>query len=288
VYVVSRGLGLPLTLRTSVRAQLAGDALAAVTPSRMGSDPAKIATFRRDGVGVGQGGALLLAEMASEATLLLTAAAAILLLVPHVGWWIALGVGGYAVAVAAAGGVTLLASRWWGPRPPPLWGALRLGTARWLALTTTAEHFRTYAAQLTRLEPPCVLRALGAAALHMGARLAVLPLLVFSLGGGSFAAAPSWTDLVLRPFFILYATALLPPPGGGGGVELTFASVLSATLPPAALAAALVWWRWYTFYVGALLGWLSLGVRRHRVHKMLDTGPSPDLTASFSRTPDRP
>jgi uncharacterized membrane protein YbhN (UPF0104 family) len=67
-------------------------------------------------------------------------------------------------------------------------------------------------------------------------------------------------------------------------VELTFASVLAVTLPPATLAATLVWWRWYTFYLGALLGWLSIGVGRLRVHKILDTGPSRDLTASFSAT----
>lgn len=287
VFFVARGLGLRLTLGTSIRAQLAGDALGAVTPSRLGSDPVKIAVLRRDGLGMGQGGALVLAEMVSEATILLAAATVIAVLVPGVGWWVALGVGGYAVTVVAAGAAALVASGLWGPRVPTLWTALRLGTVRWLALEAAAARFRAHARKLTGLPISSVAGALGAGALHILCRLAVLPVLAIA-SGVSITADASWTDLVLRPFFILYATSLLPPPGGGGGVELTFAAVLAAVLPPAALAATMVWWRWYTFYLGALLGWLSVGVGSRPAHKILDTGPSRDPTPTFSGTLECP
>jgi hypothetical protein len=79
------------------------------------------------------------------------------------------------------------------------------------------------------------------------------------LAAGTASLPPGGaTELVLRPFFVLYTTALLPPPGGGGGVEVVFATLLGGVLPDAVLASALVWWRVYTFYLGAALGALVL------------------------------
>ena len=95
------------------------------------------------------------------------------------------------------------------------------------------------------------------ALLRMACRLAVLPLLVTPLLADPPSAA-LLGDLILRPFFVLYATALLPLPGGGGGVELTVAAALAGVLAPATLGVTLLWWRVYTFYLSALAGGLML------------------------------
>lgn len=287
IVAVARGLGIRLTLGTSVRAQLAGDALGAVTPSRVGSDPAKMAVFHRAGVGLGQGGALVLAEMVAEAVVLVLAALAVAAWVPG-GWWVALGVGGYAVAVSASGVAAYVITGWPAQEPPALWRAMALGQARWGALRMAAGEFREHATALGRIPPGRVVQALGAAVAHIAAKLAILPVLVLSLARGSAGEAVAVSDLVLRPFFTLYATALLPPPGGGGGVEVVFASALRGVLAPATLAAALVWWRFYTFHLGAMLGWLSLVVSARRPHEGLDTRPSHEPAPNVSGAWDAP
>lgn len=282
VSFIARGLDLPLGVARSVRAQIAADAWGAVTPSRIGSDPAKIAVLHGSGVDLGSAGALLLAEMIVEATLLGGCAAAIALFVPS-HWWAAAGIAGYALAVSLAGVVALGAARMPGADPPKLWRILRLGSARWGVLHDTAAQLRARAASLHRLPVRWATGAFVAGAVHLAARLTVLPLLALPLiaaaGGGETVRGA--VDLVLGAFFVLYATALLPPPGGGGGVELAFATVLGGALGRAPMAAALVWWRVYTFYLVAIVGWLSLVVSKKRHHEMSDTGPSHDARRSF-------
>jgi uncharacterized membrane protein YbhN (UPF0104 family) len=119
----------------------------------------------------------------------------------------------------------------------------------------------------------------------MAARVSILPILVLAFahldipsGSGVFEA------VVLRSFFVLYATALLPPPGGGGGVEFTFAAVLSGTLGPNALAATVLWWRLYTFYLSAAVGGLLLFLPRFRAHHVQDD-PAGEETESFLSAP---
>lgn len=88
---------------------------------------------------------------------------------------------------------------------------------------------------------------------HIMARLSVLPILVAGLDG----QAPLG-PLVAWPLVLLYAGSLLPPPGGGGAVEVTFLAALTAVVGGVGLAGTLLWWRVYTFYLGALSGGLVL------------------------------
>ncbi len=258
ISLVARGLGLPLTLVTSIKAQLAGEAAAAVTPARIGADPAKIAVLRRDGATVGSCGALLLAEMGAESAVLLLSAV-VVVLGP---WdaWIAVGLAGYAVVVSSAGVAAFFGSRASESDPPRVWRWLRLGRARWEGLRRTTREFRSDTARLKGLSPARVGAVLAVSGVHIAARVLVLALLVLPLASAGSVVLPpgALEEVILRPFFVLYATALLPPPGGGGGVELVFASVLGGILPEQALAATLVWWRFYTFYLGAALGALLL------------------------------
>lgn len=268
---VARGLGLPLRLSTSIRAQLSGDAAGAVTPSRVGSDPAKIVVLQSDGAGLGSCGALLVAEMGAEAGVLLLCAVA-MLFGPWSPWWSA-GIASYALTVSALGSVAFLVSRVSGAEPPRLWMRVGLGAGRWKVIQSTTRDFRRDARRLRDLRPARIVAVLTATLVHIGARVAILPLLVLPAGGLASIPLPSegLAPLVVRPFAVLYGSALLPPPGGGGGVEIAFATSLGDLLQPQVLAAALLWWRVYTFYLGAILGGLLIVARRLRAEVLRAT-----------------
>ena len=89
---------------------------------------------------------------------------------------------------------------------------------------------------------------------HVAMRLCVLPALV--LGAG---AAVPLAPLALWPLGLLYGAAIVPAPGGGGAVELAFSAALSKTIGPRLFAAALLWWRFYTFYLYIVIGGLAAG-----------------------------
>jgi glycosyltransferase 2 family protein len=280
VRFVGSGLGERVGLATSVRAQLAGDAVGASTPFRLGADAAKLTVLHRGGVRAGLGGALLLAEMMSEVVVLVISAILIITFASGTRW-VALGLLGYAVIVSSVGAAAVLLTR--APHreePPAAWTRLGLGQSRWATLASTLVDFRLNAERLRGIRPRHAFAVLAATVVHIGARLTVLPALVLLVG-----AAHAWSDLVLQPFFILYATALLPPPGGGGGVEVVFAAILGDFLGGAALASTMVWWRVYTFYGTAAIGGLLLfmprprSARRHtagnRRGSRLETGSNP-------------
>ncbi len=93
-----------------------------------------------------------------------------------------------------------------------------------------------------------------ASVVHVGVRLTVLPALVLTS-----AAAVPLAPLALWPLGFLYGAAVVPVPGGGGAVEMAFRAALGDAIPVTLFAAALVWWRFYTFYIYILLGALAAG-----------------------------
>jgi uncharacterized membrane protein YbhN (UPF0104 family) len=96
--------------------------------------------------------------------------------------------------------------------------------------------------------------AMALSALHVVARLAVLPALVFSYDR-SVELAP----LVLWSLALLYGANAAPAPAGGGLIEVAFRSSLGGVIPVEYFAATLIWWRFYTFYALLLLGAVVAG-----------------------------
>ena len=82
------------------------------------------------------------------------------------------------------------------------------------------------------------------------------PLLARMLGpsGRGYLAA-----LILWPLVLLYGGALIPAPAGGGAMEFGFSAIMRDILPPDVLAAALIWWRLYSYYIYVALGALAAG-----------------------------
>lgn len=273
---VARGLGVPLTLSTSLGAQVAGDALGSVTPSRAGSDPAKLWWLRRGGVDMGTGGALLLAEILLEASCLL-AVAVLVALGPADTRWVALGLVGYAGLVVGVATVVVVIVRRTGTRDSDRFLGIRIGAGRLASLRALAATLEDRAKALRHLPGKHLAGAFATTMLHIGARAAVLPALlgpaVSGTGGllGMLGVTLSPRS-VLVPLFLLYGTALLPPPGGGGSVEAAFALLLSDSIGEFEVGATVVWWRLYTFYLSAMLGGLLLAVSATR----LDTDRSRD------------
>jgi uncharacterized membrane protein YbhN (UPF0104 family) len=276
VFIISRGMGLPIPLRLTTAAQVAGDAVGTITPARVGADAAKIGVLTRSGVRVGPCGAILLGEMAFEVlALVLSAAAVAVFATDH--RWVALGLLGYAGIVSVTGAMAVVVTKLPGDEPPRLLGWLRVNPAHWVTLRRIAAEFRERSRELLKLSPMHLVGAFAAALVHIGARLMIIPVLAWPLvvgdgavagamvggaavTGAAAAADVPWAEWILIPYFTLYATALFPMPTGGGGVELTFASLMEQSLPGATLGLVLVWWRIYTQYLAAGVGGLTLAI----------------------------
>ena len=67
------------------------------------------------------------------------------------------------------------------------------------------------------------------------------------------------TSLVLWPLVLLYGGALIPAPAGGGAMEFGFSAIMRDILPPDVMAASLLWWRFYSYYIYVALGALAAG-----------------------------
>jgi uncharacterized membrane protein YbhN (UPF0104 family) len=52
---------------------------------------------------------------------------------------------------------------------------------------------------------------------------------------------------------------VVPAPGGGGAVEIAFRASLARWIGHNYFAAALLWWRFYTFYLYIILGGIVAG-----------------------------
>jgi uncharacterized membrane protein YbhN (UPF0104 family) len=106
---------------------------------------------------------------------------------------------------------------------------------------------------------------------HVLMRIAVLPAIVYSLGGTDTPLAP----LVLWPLALFYGGVVAPVPGGGGLIEVTFRHFLGRTIPGPIFAASLVWWRFYTFYLYIILGALAAGRSVMRALREDEAGERP-------------
>lgn len=252
---LARGLGTRLSLEGAISTQLTGEAAAAVTPSRSGSDPARILFLRKLGLDLPTSIAVLTGEIMAEGVVLGGLIAVLLCVLPgHRG--VVLGALPYAAASLTLPILAfLLLRRSGGRRPPWIWEILGLGRLRWRRIRSAAWRFRSKAVSLRGLGRGTVSAVLLASMVHALARLSILPLLAAGLPLPS-ALGP----LVAWPLLLLYTGSLLPPPGGGGAVELTFVAALTPVFGEAALPGLLLWWRMYTFYLGASLGAILLFV----------------------------
>ncbi len=257
-------LRIPLRMRTGIRASLGGDFGSAVTPSRTGAEPARFLVLAE--AGVPRGGVLMLLfgevflEMSSLAVVVLSLLFIFQARDSAFFGILALAVA-YALLVTSLGALGVFMSRRRAHGKPPQW-VRRFGVnaGHWRTVQRALRQLRHHIAQVRHARWGLVLLALFASVVHIGCRIAVLPVLAYSLGSDA-----SLEPLILWPLVLFYGGILIPAPAGGGVIEVVFATALGATLGAGELGASLIWWRFYTFYVYLLLGALVAGDTVKRV-----------------------
>jgi uncharacterized protein (TIRG00374 family) len=249
---------IELAFMTALRTTLAGDFGASITPARSGAEPARFLVLAEAGVETSNALVVLYAELFLEALSLATVVIAVAIVFRHAGVVLSalVGVVGvYAGFVIGLAFVAVLLARRHVDDKPPHWAIrLRLGGKRWTSIHRWFTQVRTTVDRVRHMEFRWAAGAYVMSVLHVTMRLCVLPALV--LGAG--ADAPL-APLALWPLGLLYGAAIVPAPGGGGAVELAFRAALGGVIGPKFFAAALLWWRFYTFYIYIVLGAVVAG-----------------------------
>lgn len=248
-----KAANIRLSFMTALRTTLAGDFGASITPARSGAEPARFLVLAEAGIPTSSALVVLYAELFLEALSLGTVVIIVAIVFRHAG--VVLGalvgvVGGYAGFVIGLAVVAIVLSRRNVGNAAPRWAErLWLGGARWVVIQLWFAQIRSTVDSVKRIDVRWAFGAYLMSVAHVAMKLCVLPALV--LGAG--ASAPL-APLALWPLGLLYGAAVVPAPGGGGAVELAFRAALAGVIGPTLFAAALLWWRFYTFYIYIVLG----------------------------------
>ncbi len=254
----AQAAGIRLPFGTAVRTCLGGDFGAAITPARSGAEPARFFILSESGLPSSSILVVLYAELFLEVFSLAAVVLVVAIVFRHAGAVVLtlVGlVGTYAAVILGIGAMALFLSRRNAGGPPPRWARrLRLHAGRWRTVQRALRQLRATIDSVEHVNARPAIAAFFASAVHVGIRLTVLPALVLT----SVATAPL-APLALWPLGFLYGAAVVPAPGGGGAVEIAFRAALGGAIPVALFAAALVWWRFYTFYIYIVLGAVAAG-----------------------------
>ena len=253
-----RAIGTPVSLRTGLRTCLGGDFVAAITPARSGSEPARFMILAEARVPPASTILVLFLELFLEAVSLALVVGVLALAFRGAGRALApllVLVGGYAGFVVGVGVAGAVLARRYAHGPTPPWARrLRLDGLRWRAVQKALRQLQLGMDALRRAKPGALGASLAASVGHVLFKLAVLPAIVLPL-----APRVPLAPLVLWPLALFYGSVVAPAPGGGGFVEVAFKATLGGALPRTLFAPALIWWRFYTFYIYILIGGVAAG-----------------------------
>jgi glycosyltransferase 2 family protein len=278
----AKSVRIRLPFMTSLRACLAGDFGASLTPARTGAEPARFLVLAEAGIGPSDAFVVLYAELFLEMLSLATVVAVVAVVFRHAG--LVLGalvgvVGLYSMFVLGIAAVAVILSR----RPPrataPSWARkIWISDKRWRGFERFLASVRATVAAMRHIDLRWAAASFLFSVLHVSVRLVVLPAIVYGAGGDAPLA-----PLALWPLGLLYGAAVVPAPGGGGAVELAFSAALRTVIGKKLFAPALLWWRFYTFYIYIILGALAAGRTAMRALSKRDE-PDEDLeVAAVSR-----
>jgi uncharacterized protein (TIRG00374 family) len=253
-----KAMRIRLPFMTALRTTLAGDFGGAITPARSGAEPARYLVLAEAGVPAPKALMILYAELFVEMLSLAAVVIVVAVVFRHAGAVIGalVGVvGGYAAFVLGVALIAVVLAKREVKDSPPAW-ARHLGIRghRWQVIEHWFEQVRTTVDAIRNVNVGWAALSFLASVVHVAMRLCVLPALVLT----SAPAVPG-APLALWPLGFLYGVAVVPAPGGGGAMELAFRAALGDVIPPALFAPALLWWRFYTFYIYIILGALVAG-----------------------------
>lgn len=268
-------LHIRLRFWTAVRVCLGGDFAAAITPARSGAEPARFLILVEGGATPAPALLILFAELLLESWSLVLFSVAFTLIFEDQGPVLELMttlIVGYAAVVLSVGVAAYTLAHRGAKGPPPAWAlSVGLHAGRWRAVQRALRALRANFAAVRHADPGPMVAAFVASLFHVALRLVVLLIVALALDPAQQASTLALWSLVL-----LYGGAVAPAPGGGGAVEFGFRFAFQNSMTPAVLGGALLWWRFYSFYLYAMLGagavgrtvFRALRTRRHgRLHE---------------------
>jgi uncharacterized membrane protein YbhN (UPF0104 family) len=262
---IMQGLGSRMPLRDGVVVNAFGDAANALTPLRLGGEPARVAGLLRTGVRL----TAALVGITLEAVisrLVLIAGAAWLIWRYAPAWW-----------VTAGPSLRAGASRAW----PWLVLVLVVGLILWRytqrAVSPASKRLRRpmrrVLVYLRRMPRWPLVASIPLSAIAMATRIAILPVLSLTL-----PSPPPLGPVIFGSFALLYSQMVLPTPSGAGVVELGFLGGAAGELGEGQ-GWILLAWRFYTNGVGLVLGvWLALSIYGWPVLRKVLRGKAVPLT----------
>jgi uncharacterized protein (TIRG00374 family) len=254
-----RAVGTPLSFGTTFRTSLGGDFAASITPARVGAEPARYLILAKSGVEASEAMVVLYLELFLEMISIAVVALAIGLLFEGTNRAVVAMisvVGGYATFVLGLGVIGVILSRRNLGQEPPTWARrIRLHGKRWEIVQRWVGRVRTTVDAFKEMHMGWAALSLIASVAHVAVRFTILPAIVFTATQAAVPLAP----LVVWPLGIIYGAGVVPAPGGGGAVELAFRAALGKVIPAEVFAPALVWFRFYTFYIYIAVGALVAG-----------------------------
>lgn len=262
---IMQGLGSPLPLRHALVVNALGDAANALTPMRLGGEPARVAGMLRSKVRL----TAVLVGITLEAVisrLVLIGVAAWLIWQYAPAWW-----------VTAGPSLLAAASNAW----PWIVLALIVGLLLWRYTQRTVSPatrrlrrpMRRVLVYLRRMPRWPLVASLPLSVIAIAARIAILPVLALTL-----PSPPPLEPVVFGSFALLYSQMVLPTPSGAGVVELGFLGGAAGQLGEGQ-GWILLAWRFYTNGLGVVLGvWLALSIYGWPVLRRVLRGKPVSLT----------
>jgi uncharacterized membrane protein YbhN (UPF0104 family) len=252
-----RGVGQRITFKQGFLINIFADAGSAVTPLRLGGEPARIAMMLRSGVSAPAAFVAISYEMiVSWPVLILMGGVLGWRYAP--GWW-------------AAAGPALVANarRAW----PWLAAVVVLSVLTWLlvrrrvsspAVRQVRRPLRRAAVYWRRMPAWPILASIPLTMVNIVTRVGILVVLARALPN-----APALPTLWVGSFALIYSQLVLPTPSGAGAVELGFLAGAAGDLGPS-VHWVLLAWRFYTSGLAVVLGaWAAIHIYGWDVVRLL-------------------
>ena len=238
--LLTGAIGHPVALRDAVATNAIGDAACAVTPMRIGGEPARLAALLRAGVPATASFIAIGFEVVTMWPVILMTA--LVLAVAFAPGWI-----DHAAPQLLAG----LARTWeWVLMLAAITAAIWIVVRRRVNVTPrlTRRPWKRSLVYRRRMSKPALLTSAALGFVNLATRTAILPVLMATLPD-----PPAPGTALLGSFALLYSQLVLPTPAGAGVVDLGLLAGAAGGVGEGGVGL-LVWWRFYTTVLGVIAG----------------------------------
>jgi uncharacterized membrane protein YbhN (UPF0104 family) len=237
---IVRGLGHRMTVKDAIVLNAFGDAACALTPLRIGGEPARVAGMLRTGVPAPAAFVGISFEVLAAWPVIIVAAGWLIWKYAPA-WWSTAGPGLTAAAVGAWPWIVVVL----GLSALAWVYAHRVSSPLTRQLRRPVRRIFVYWRRMPRWP---LLASLPLSLVNLATRVAILPILALTL-----TSPPALGPMTLGSFALLYSQLILPTPSGAGPVELGFLGGAAGDMGQGE-GWLLLAWRFYTSGVGVLLG----------------------------------